>query len=144
MRLINNIRGCRVASGELTVDKLTAAEKLWLRSIQASSFKDEARCLSRMNEKETILVQHLDLFKDQENVIHCRSQIDESSLSLSEKQPILLLRNTPLLILDHHKIVHHTGKKETLNSIRETIDKDRRINCLMIQHLAVIDGITCV
>ena len=81
-----------------------------------------------MNEKETILVKQLDLFKDQENIIRCRSQIDESSLSLSEKQPILLPSKHPftdLINLDHHKIVHHSRKKETLNSIREKIDKDR-------------------
>ena len=72
MQFINSIRGSRVASGELTVDELTAAEKLWVRSIQASSFKDEVRCLSRINEKETILVKQLDLFKDQEKIIRCR------------------------------------------------------------------------
>ena len=122
IRFINDIRGCRLASGELTVDELTAAEKLWVRSIQASSFKDEVRCLFRMNEKETILVKQLDLFKDQENIIRCRGRIDESSLSLSEKQPILLPSKHPftdLIILDHHKIVHHNGIKETLNSTRE-------------------------
>ena len=121
MQFIDSIRGCRVASGELTVDELTAAEKLWVRLIQASSFKHEIRCLSRINEKETMLVKHIDLFKDQENIIRCRGRIDESSLSLSEKQPILLPSKHPftdLIILDYHKIVHHNGIKETLNSIR--------------------------
>ena len=121
MRFINNIRGCRVASDDLTVDELKTAEKLWVSSIQASSFKDEVRCLSRINEKEPILVKQLDLFKDQENIIPCRGRINESSLSLSEKQPILLPSKHPftdLIILDHHKIVHN-GIKETLNSIRE-------------------------
>ena len=75
-----------------------------------------------MKYEETILVKQLDLFKDQENIIRCRGRIDESSLSLSEKQPILLPSKYPftdLIILDHHKIVHHNGIKETLNSIRE-------------------------
>ena len=122
MQFIDSIPGCRVASGELTVDELTAAEKLWVRLIQASSFKDEIRCLSRINEKETMLVKHIDLFKDQENIIRCRGRIDESSLSFSKKQPILLPSKHPftdLIILDYHKIVHHNGIKETLNSIRE-------------------------
>ena len=122
MRFINNIRGCWVASDDLTVDELKTAEKIWVSSIQASSFKDEVRCLSRINEKEPILVKQLDLFKDQENIIRCRGRINESSLPLSEKQPILLPPKHPftdLIILDHHKIVHHNGIKETLNSIRE-------------------------
>ena len=55
-RFINNIRSCRVESGELTVDELTAAEKLWVRLIQAASFEDEVRCLSRINKKDTTIL----------------------------------------------------------------------------------------
>ena len=74
-----------------------------------------------INEKETILVKQLDLFKDQENIIRCYGRVNHSSLSLSEKQPILLLSKHPfsdLIILDHHKIAHHNGIKKPLNNIR--------------------------
>ena len=100
MRFINDIRDYRLAS-----EQLKAAEKLWVRSIQASSFKAEARCLFHINEKKTILVKQLGLFKDQENIIRCYGRINESSSSMSEKQPIHLLSKHPftdLIILGHH------------------------------------------
>ena len=117
---VNNIRGCRLASGEVTVNELKAAEKIWVGSIQASSFKDEARCLFHINEKETILVKQLGLFKDQENIIRCHGRINESSLALSEKQPILLPSKhifTDFIILHHHKIVYYNEiKRKTCNN----------------------------
>ena len=59
------------------------------------------------------------MFKDQEKIIRCRGRIDESSLSLSEKQPILLPSKLTLTSTDLIILVHHNGIKETLNSIRE-------------------------
>ncbi|CAB3981533.1 Hypothetical predicted protein [Paramuricea clavata] len=121
-RFINNARRRRSASDLLTADELKTAEKLWIKSIQASSYKDEEQYLSQVNKKEPLLVKQLGLFQDQENIIRCHGRIGKSSLSLSEKQPILLPPKhhfTDLIILDHHETVHHNGIKETLNSIRE-------------------------
>ncbi len=121
-RFIDNARRRRSTSDVLTADELKAAEKLWIKSIQASSYKDEEQYLSQVNKKEPLLVKQLGLFRDQENIIRCHGRIDESSLSLSEKQPILLPPKhhfTDLVILGHHETVHHNGIKETLNSIRE-------------------------
>ena len=84
MRFIKNLRGCHMLTDELTVDELNAAEKLWIRSIQESSYKDEMRYLSQDREREPLLVKQLGLFKDQENLIRCRGRIDESSVFARE------------------------------------------------------------
>ncbi len=108
---IDNARRRRSASDVLTADELKAAEKLWIKSIQASSYKDEEQYLSQVSKKSPYyIVKQLGLFRDQENIIRCHDGIDESSLSLSEKQPILLPPKqyfTDLVILGHHETVHH-------------------------------------
>ncbi len=109
---IDNARRRRSASDVLTADELKTAEKLWIKSIrQANSYKDEEQYLSQVSKKSPYyIVKQLGLFRDQENIIRCNDRIDESSLSLSEKQPILLPPKqhfTDLVILGHHETVHH-------------------------------------
>ncbi len=120
-RFIDKLRK-RTVPAELTADELRAAEKLWLISIQVNSFEDERSHLQGSLTKEPPLIRQLDLFLDEENTIRCQGRIDESSLPMSAKQPILLPTRhyyTELVIRDCRKVVHHNGIKETLNCVRE-------------------------
>ena len=75
-RFIDNARGRRSASVELTAEDLRAAEKLWIKSIQPNSFVEEEKYLLGVNKKESMLVKHLGLFQDQEDTIRCQCRID--------------------------------------------------------------------
>ena len=94
-RFIDNARGRRSASVELTAEDLRAAEKLWIKSIQPNSFVEEEQYLLGVNKKEPMLVKQLGLFQDQEDKIRCHGRIDRSSLSPSAKQPVLLPTKHP-------------------------------------------------
>ena len=69
------------------------------------------------------LVKRFGLFLDEEGIIRCHGRIDESSFSLSAKQPVLMPTKhyvTELIIRKSHEFVHHNGIKETLNNTRES------------------------
>ena len=107
---------------EVTANELRAAEKLWVNTIQASNFEEERSYLQGVSKKEPLLVRQLDLFLDEEGTIRCQGRIDESSLTMTTKRPILLPARhfyTQLVIRNCHEVVHHNGVKETLNCIRE-------------------------
>ena len=61
------------------------------------------------------------MFLDQ-GVLKCRGRLNNSTLALSSKNPILLPHNDPfvkLLILQYHERVNHSGVNDTLTSLRE-------------------------
>ena len=56
------------------------------------------------------------------NIICCHGRINQSALTASSKNPILLPPDhyfTELLIKERYKIVHHDGIRETLSAVRE-------------------------
>ena len=116
-------RRVRPISAELTAEEIRQAEDMWLRSIQHSHFTEEYDHLFNLSVKQpSLLARQLGLFHDEERVIRCQGRIDQSDVSQTTKQPVLLPskhRFTDLVILEHHNSVHHNGIRDTLNSVRE-------------------------
>ena len=68
------------------------------------------------NQKESLKV-----FEDKAGVLHCKGQIENSTLPYSAKFPVLLPRKhhfTNLVILDCHESVKHNGVRESLAEVR--------------------------
>ena len=108
---------------ELTADNLREAEKLWLKSIQLSSFPEEIRRLNSSHKNPNQLISQLNLFLDVNKIIRCKGRLEYSTISTETKEPILLPskhRFTELIIKEEHIRVHHNGIKSTLNGVRET------------------------
>ena len=110
----------RVDQTEVTAAEFSLADCMWTQTIQASSFTAE---LQRLNNGESYVpLKQLMLYLDK-NIIRCHGRINQSALSASSKNPILLPPDhyfTELLIKERHKMVHHDGIRETLSAVRET------------------------
>ena len=109
--------------GQLTGDDINAAEALWLRSIQASSFLAEMAYLkSKVKQTPPPLVTQFGLFIDDLDVLRCRGRINNSGLDIASKNPILLPPHhlwVKLLIQRVHYDIKHSGTADTLSTIRE-------------------------
>ena len=110
----------RVDQTEVTAAEFSLADCMWTQTIQASSFTAE---LQRLNNGESYVpLKQLMLYLDK-GIIRCHGRINQSALSASSKNPILLPPDhyfTELLIKERHKMVHHDGIRETLSAVRET------------------------
>ena len=96
---------------------------MWIRSIQGA-FGKEIAFLSSENAKTTapIYVQQFGLFLDGDHVLRCRGRLNNASVNLGSKNPILLpnkSRFVELLICEIHRKVKHSGIRDTLTTIRE-------------------------
>ena len=91
-----------------------------MKTVQYQSFQEEYRQLK--DGRKEVTLKQLNLFMD-EGVIHCQGRINRASVPVTAKKPILLPPKhwfTILIIREHHKLVHHNGVGETLNSLRAT------------------------
>ena len=106
---------------------INEAETTWIKSIQASSFPKEIEFLSRDPKKSEHLtppsyVTQFGLYFDNEGVIRCKGRINNASLPIPAKNPILLPSNHELVRLfihESHCAVKHNGIKDTLTHLRE-------------------------
>ena len=106
---------------EINAKELLEAEMLWLKSIQSTAFETEFKLLKSKKEKNQ-LINQLNFFLDERELIGCQGRLDNSDLPTEVKTPILLPcrhRYTELGIQEAHKNVHHNGIRETLNRARE-------------------------
>ncbi|CAB4045784.1 Hypothetical predicted protein, partial [Paramuricea clavata] len=69
---------------ELTSAEVSAAESLWVKSVQSMSFAKEIEFL------KTPLVHQFGLFLDGQEILRCKGRINEATLSLTAKIPALL------------------------------------------------------
>ena len=105
---------------EVTAQDMAKAEALWIKTIQSQSFGGEYKQLREG--KAEVTLKQLNLFME-DGVIRCRGRINRASVPIASKNPILLPPKhwfTVLIIREHHKLVHHNGIRETLNSVRVT------------------------
>ena len=114
---------CEVDSSSIpTVNEINEAEEYWIKSIQGESFIAEIRHLTTKKPVgRPVRINQFGLFLDQ-GVLKCRGRLNNSTLALSSKNPILLPHNDPfvkLLILQYHERVNHSGVNDTLTSLRE-------------------------
>lgn len=111
------IRRCRGSDGSLVhhtqslIEEIKSAERHWIRGIQHESFQAEMRYLQTNRTPKHLLVDQFGLFID-ENIVRYRGSLNNSSLQLGTKNPMLLPHNhhyVKQLISDVHKKIHHSG-----------------------------------
>ena len=111
-----------VASSLPTVEEINDAEEHWIKAIQAESFMTEIKYLTTNKPVGIpVRIEQFGLFLEQ-RVLKCRGRLNNSTLALSGKNPILLPHNhlfVKLLILQYHKRVNHSGVNDTLTLLRE-------------------------
>ena len=104
---------------ELTARDIQEAEELWVKSIQRQVFSKEYQSLAQ-NKKDVSLNQ-LNLFLDDIGIIRCKGRLGRASVSSYENHPILMTPKhwfSTLIIRCHHNRSHHSGIRDTLNSVR--------------------------
>ena len=115
-----------------TAEEITESESYWIKSIQGDSFSAEIKHLATDRPSECVpLVKQFALFLDG-GILRCRGRLNNSTLPLNAKNPILLPHNHPfvtLLIQQYHERSRHSGVNDTLTLLRENywILKGKRI-----------------
>ena len=122
------IKQCRNSSDgsppcpDSLVEEITAAERHWIRGIQYQYFQREISYLQRNRTPKPLLVDQFGLFIDEHQIVRCRGRLNNSSLPLGTKNPMLLPHNhhyVKLLISDVHHRLKHSRVNDTLATIRE-------------------------
>ena len=108
----------------LRANDVASAERLWIKSVRASSFADELSFLTTRKESASapIRVMQFGLFLVEDGIIRCKGRINNAVLSTSTKNPILLPAKhafVSLLVKQTHDVVKHAGNKDILTTLRE-------------------------
>ncbi|CAB4005907.1 Hypothetical predicted protein, partial [Paramuricea clavata] len=105
------------------VNALKKAEIMWLCSVQELSFAKESEFPQRNVQKSPPqYVTQFGLYTGESHVIRCKGRLDNSSLGLGSRHPILLPskhRFVELLIREVNEQVKHNGIRDTLTTARE-------------------------
>ena len=138
LRFVNNVRnkikqkgnkhdgmsqGCTIQNGELSADEIDYAETCWIRTIQAISFANEIDFLRNANQSKPRRVEQFALFLEEKLILRCHGRINNSTVPLTNKKPILLPSRHPfvdLLIRHTHERVKHSAVTNTLTTLRES------------------------
>lgn len=115
-------RRADVTTSLLTAEDLKKAEVLWIKDVQSSAFSEEIQHMRTGQTRSNQRVNHLRLFFDAEGIIRCEGRLENSTIQLDAKKPILLPSKhyvTGLIIDERHAMVQHNGIKATLNCVRE-------------------------
>jgi len=103
-------------------EEISLAELYWIKSIQSNCFETELRFVATKHGHKPVRVDQFGLYIDEDSVLRRKGRINNSSLTLNSKQPILLPHDNPyvvLLIIDAHQCVKHSGTNDTLTALRE-------------------------
>lgn len=108
-------------SRSLTASELLDAEKVWISSVQLSSYKEEIQCLRDGHSRAT-LVKQLKLFIDDRGLLRCGGRIHNAPVTETVKFPYLLPQKhtfTRLVVMDAHERILHSGPNSTVTFIRQ-------------------------
>ncbi|GFY36932.1 integrase catalytic domain-containing protein [Trichonephila clavipes] len=121
-RFINNTRDTLKKSGTLETEELKKSEEYWIKEIQKETYASEIIDLEKAQKvSDCSKIRSLVPCLDDRKILRIKGRLDESELSLDEKQPILLPSNskfTELLILYEHTKNFHSGVTATLVMLR--------------------------
>ena len=123
-RYILNLRRPYKVQGDLTVEEILDAERLWILNVQNECFTEEKACLrSSKPIPKTSRLYTLMPFLDLENTIRVNSRIEYSELlPYQTKFPVILdpkHKFTKLLIAYYHRRALHQGTDTVINNIRQ-------------------------
>jgi len=114
------------------MSEIREAESYWIKSIQGEVFTAGIKHLATEHSGEgPKLVKQFALIL-KEGILRCRGRLNNSTLPLNAKNPILLPPNHPfvsLLIQQYHERSKHSGVNDTLTLLRENywILKGKRV-----------------
>ena len=108
---------------ELSAHEILEAEKIWIRQIQGTSFKEELKCLtSKPKTLPPPNVSQFGLYIETDGLMKCRGRVDNASIPETGKRPILLPAKhhfTDLVVQGIHRDVKHSGINHTFSTLRE-------------------------
>ena len=113
LRFINNARRrSNRTGGELTASEICKAERTWILSVQ-QEMKSEEGFERKYNQ--------FSMFKDEHDIIRCRSRLKNAEVDEGAKTPIVLKHDhwiSKLIIRDCHERVYHNGVSETVALVK--------------------------
>ena len=101
--------------------EISRAESLWIKTVQASFFKNELKFVQNQCETKPWLAEQFGLLLDENKLLRCWGQLNNATLSSDNKNPILLPSKHPyvgLIIRQTHEKVKHSSVNNTLMTIR--------------------------
>ena len=112
-------------SKELEANELKEAENFLVFTIQRDCFSDEINFLNEnsASKQPPVYVKQFNLFFDDDNLLQCKTKLQNAPLDYSSKNPILFPKKhafTDLVIKQAHEKVFHNGIKETVCKTRQT------------------------
>ncbi|GFT50985.1 integrase catalytic domain-containing protein [Nephila pilipes] len=117
-RYIYNTRNTLKKRGAVDTEELKESEEYWIKEIQKETYGFEIIDLEKTQKvSDCSKIRSLVPYLDDRQILRIKGRLDESELSLDEKQPILLPQNskfTELLILREHTKNFHSGVTTTL------------------------------
>ena len=114
VRFVSNLKKIEGVYGELAIEELVVAEKLWVKYEQSIISTDKLKFEKLKNS--------LDLFYDDEKFVRSKTRMGKHlKFVFDNKNPLLLRSNsyfTKLIILCSHEKVFHSGLEATLSNVR--------------------------
>ena len=112
-------------SKELEANELKETENFLVSTIQRDCFSDEINFLNgnSASKQPPVYVKQFNLFFDDDNILRCKTKLQNAPLDYISKNPILLPKKhafTDLVIKQAHEQVFHNGIKETVCKTRQT------------------------
>ena len=129
LRFIGNLKAKLSGNANQVVQELSAtevkqAEWYWIKTIQANSFEDEIKFLTK---KSQLLppprVKQFGLYLDDVGILRCKGRLNNADLPITSKNPVLLPSKNDfvnLMIKDVHHRIKHSGVRDTLTTLRES------------------------
>ncbi|GFS41635.1 integrase catalytic domain-containing protein [Nephila pilipes] len=119
-RYIYNTLNTLKKRGAVNTEEFKKSEEYWIKEIQKETYGSEIIDLEKTQKvSDCSKIRSLVPYLDDRQILRIKGRLDESELSLDEKQPILLPQNskfTELLILREHTKNFHSGVTTTLDT----------------------------
>ncbi|XP_076384921.1 uncharacterized protein LOC143263875 [Megalopta genalis] len=128
-KLVRVIALCRrwkpglIVRGSLTVAELSQSRAVIIKLLQRTYLKAEIDRLQReINPHLSSKLAKLNPFLDQDGILRVGGRLHNSTLSNSQKHPIILPKShiTTCIIMSEHRSLLHAGAQTTLYSLRRT------------------------
>ena len=129
LRFIRNLRAKLSGNANQVVQELSAtevkqAEWYWIKTIQANSFEDEIKFLTKKSQlSPPPRVKQFGLYLDDVGILRCKGRLNNADLPITSKNPVLLPSKNDfvnLMIKDVHHRIKHSRVRDTLTTLRES------------------------
>ncbi|GFT29498.1 integrase catalytic domain-containing protein [Trichonephila clavipes] len=122
------LKNSNVLHGPLTSEELSEAERFWIQFEQEKFFSEELKSLKDNKiEKESPLYNYMP-YLDENRLIRLGGRLEFCNLSINEKHPLILPKNswlTTLIVRRKHNKVMHGGTASTLAQLTSPLPSDR-------------------